>query len=212
MKNLLKMSLIAIFAAVPGLSFAAAGDVDKDPGATTASAPVAQNAPRYALATADSATDNNAASAGYVKGAYNAAIKAINKVSDTANSAATKANALSSTFETMVMPAMNSMYTDVEANKAAISALQSASSNAATQSGVVETIKDVTLAQGAVTQGITGDVSGTTSTILTIMTEWGATTSSAVSALTSVSKGTLNTNVSVAAPNINAASVAYTEQ
>jgi len=38
--------------------------------------------PRYSLATADTSNDDNAASAGYVKGAYNAAIKAVNTVAD----------------------------------------------------------------------------------------------------------------------------------
>ena len=38
--------------------------------------------PGYALKEAKVATDNNAASAGYVKGAYNAAIKAVNTVAD----------------------------------------------------------------------------------------------------------------------------------
>ena len=50
-----------------------------DPGATTSNAPAATNNPKYALKTAH-ANDSNVASAGYVKGAYNAAIKAVNKV------------------------------------------------------------------------------------------------------------------------------------
>lgn len=50
-----------------------------DPGATTSTAPVAASAPKYALKSAHT-NDSNVASAGYVKGAYNAAIKAVNKV------------------------------------------------------------------------------------------------------------------------------------
>ena len=82
MKKLLKISMAAVFAVIPMLAFGAAGDVNKDPGATTAGAPVATNSPKYALAAADSTTDGNAASAGYVKGAYNAAIKAVNRVAE----------------------------------------------------------------------------------------------------------------------------------
>ena len=42
--------------------------------------------PKYQMAT-EADTDNNAASAGYVKGAYNAAIKAVNKVAAIAREA-----------------------------------------------------------------------------------------------------------------------------
>lgn len=47
-----------------------------------AKAAVLGGSPLYELIMANSSTDNNAASAGYVKGAYNASIKAINKVAD----------------------------------------------------------------------------------------------------------------------------------
>ena len=52
----------------------------------TDEAVTASASPKYALAV-EGANDGNVATAGYVKGAYNAAIKAINKVSDTASSA-----------------------------------------------------------------------------------------------------------------------------
>ena len=48
-----------------------------DPGATTNSPSVAASNPGYALKGAH-ANDSNVASAGYVKGAYNATIKAVN--------------------------------------------------------------------------------------------------------------------------------------
>ena len=84
MKKLLNISVIAALAILP---VAANADITTtDPGATNANAPVAANAPKYSLATADG-TDANLATAGYVKGAYNATIKAINKVATTANSA-----------------------------------------------------------------------------------------------------------------------------
>ena len=84
MKKLLNISVIAALAILP---LAANADITTtDPGATNADAPVAANAPKYSLATAHE-TDANLATAGYVKGAYNATIKAINKVATTANSA-----------------------------------------------------------------------------------------------------------------------------
>ena len=85
MKKLLNISVIAALAILP---MAANADITTtDPGATNADAPVAANAPKYSLATADT-TDANLATAGYVKGAYNATIKAINKVATTAANAA----------------------------------------------------------------------------------------------------------------------------
>ena len=85
MKKLLNISVIAALAVLPLAANAAV--TDADPGDTNANAPVATNAPKYSLAAAES-NDGNVATAGYVKGAYNAAIKAINKVSETAGNAA----------------------------------------------------------------------------------------------------------------------------
>lgn len=80
MKKILNISVIAALAILPMAANAAVGDVvsstepaHADP-ATAASA-----APGYALATVG-ANDGNLATAGYVKGAYNATMKAINKV------------------------------------------------------------------------------------------------------------------------------------
>ena len=87
MKKLLNISVIAALAILPMAANAAV--TDADPGATNADAPVATNAPKYNLAQAES-NDGNLATAGYVKGAYNAAIKAVNKVATTAGNAATK--------------------------------------------------------------------------------------------------------------------------
>lgn len=86
MKKFLNISVIAALAILPLAANAA--DIDKDPGATTADAPVATNAPKYALAVAKPTDETNVATASYVKGAYNAAIKAINKVSDMATNSA----------------------------------------------------------------------------------------------------------------------------
>lgn len=84
MKKFLNISVIAALAILP---LAANAEVPaSDPGATTADAPVAQHAPKYALAQSDG-SDNIVATASYVKGAYNAAIKAINTVATTADGA-----------------------------------------------------------------------------------------------------------------------------
>ena len=93
MKKLLNISVIAALAILPLAANAANGDIITvtDP-ATAASAEQTANAvtsgtsPKYALAV-EAANDDKVATASYVKGAYNAAIKAINKVSETADSA-----------------------------------------------------------------------------------------------------------------------------
>ncbi len=80
MRKIFGISLIAVFAVMPMMANATA--VAGDPGATVAlaNAEKAENNPGYALAQADSQKDGKVATAGYVKGAYNAAIKAINTV------------------------------------------------------------------------------------------------------------------------------------
>ncbi len=95
MKKLLNISVIAALAVLPFAANAAVGDIVSVTGpATAASASqvandvTATNDPKYALATVGD-NDGNVATAGYVKGAYNAAIKAINKVSETASNALT---------------------------------------------------------------------------------------------------------------------------
>ena len=83
MKKLMGISVIAMLAVAAGFSAHAApvaGEPSAKDAQTEASAVTATAEPEFALVEANSATDGNAASAGYVKGAYNAAIKAINKV------------------------------------------------------------------------------------------------------------------------------------
>ena len=92
MKKFLNISVIAALAVLP--LAANATPVAGDPGATTAGAAEAANPPKYALVESD-ASDSGLAPAGYVKGAYNAAIKAVNKVATsslTADSTATLTN------------------------------------------------------------------------------------------------------------------------
>ncbi len=88
MKKLLNISVIAALAVLPMAANATAADVNKQPtsidmeaegAAAAATAATANTGPKYELAEADS-TDSNVATAGYVKGAYNAAIRAVNNV------------------------------------------------------------------------------------------------------------------------------------
>ena len=105
MKKLLGISLVALFAVSPMMANAATGDIinadpiniaDADHGGAVQSAnSVTTNVnPKWKLATS-SDSDVNAASAGYVKGAYNAAIKAVNAVHDEAVAAQSAAAAAS---------------------------------------------------------------------------------------------------------------------
>ena len=77
MKKLLKISLSTILAAVPLIASAAEGDypIQNANGPETAQ----NNPPKYALVSAAS-NDGKLATAGYVKGAYNAAIRGVNTV------------------------------------------------------------------------------------------------------------------------------------
>ena len=77
MKKILGISLVAVLTAMPLIAGAAVDTAD--PGATNANAPEATAAPKYSLVQANSTNDGKFATAGYVKGAYNAAIKAVNK-------------------------------------------------------------------------------------------------------------------------------------
>lgn len=86
MKKLLGISVIAMLAVAPAFADPTPAPVGTgSTPANDASASIIETNPPFALAMAAD-TDGNAASAGYVKGAYNAAIKAINKVNDKVNS------------------------------------------------------------------------------------------------------------------------------
>ncbi len=95
MKKLLNISVIAALAVLPFAANAATGDpVAGSPTAASAANPAQAAAtvttnvePKYALAV-EGDNDANLATAGYVKGAYNATIKAVNKVAETAANAA----------------------------------------------------------------------------------------------------------------------------
>lgn len=87
MKRLLTVSFITILAVLPMVASAEVFSV-ADP-TTDANAAVAETNPKWALAEAGD-NDDNLATAGYVKGAYNQTMKAINKVATTVGNAADK--------------------------------------------------------------------------------------------------------------------------
>jgi len=94
MKKILGISLVAVLTAMPLIAGAEPVGTGTTPAAAdpTAETNVASAAPQYALAQANG-NDGNFATAGYVKGAYNAAIKAVNKTAEVAAADATsKAN------------------------------------------------------------------------------------------------------------------------
>lgn len=86
MKKLLGISLVAVLAATPLMAMAdpvvtpAAANPQPETLAEARTANLVGAAPYFDLIGANPETDVNAASAGYVKGAYNAAIKAVNAV------------------------------------------------------------------------------------------------------------------------------------
>lgn len=92
MKKLLNISVIAALAILPMAANAATGEVVSvaDPAHSEASGITASTSPKYALAVEAETDSTNVATASYVKGAYNQAMKAINKVSETASNAADK--------------------------------------------------------------------------------------------------------------------------
>jgi len=177
MKKLL-ISLSAILAAMPMM--ASAADVQADPGATTPGAAVASAAPKYGLMPVQSEVDGVVATAGYVKGAYNAAIKGINKVSEVLDSAT---SALTS------------------ANNRLTSAIEDMDANYATQSGVNATLSAATANgtfssasfEGTFTSAaVTGTISATpTATIATVSTWGAASADSSASVAATLTNGTV---------------------
>lgn len=157
---------------------------DADPGAKTNDAPVATANPKYALAQANSEVDTKVATAGYVKGAYNAAIKGINAVQgeiDTANTNLTNAN-------TNLTNAQNSLTT-----------------NYATKAGVVATVSSATTAgsfSGASVSGnfsdatVSGTVTGNASGTIPAMTTWGSETVGTAPATASLSNTSITGSAS----------------
>ena len=120
MKKLLNISVIAVLAALPMTANAAVGDILSVTGPATAASQsqaasdvTATTAPKYALAKVG-ANDDKVATAGYVKGAYNEAIKAINKVSDIANGALTADGEATLTHKTIDANGTGNNITNIE--------------------------------------------------------------------------------------------------
>jgi hypothetical protein len=185
MKKLLNISVIAALAVLPLAANAAA--VAGDPGSTISDAPVASNAPKYGLAEAQS-NDGNLATAGYVKGAYNAAIKAVNKLETTKQDALTpeQITAISNVsglstrldtaegdidaLETAVGDANSGLVKDVADNASDIDALETAVGDA--NSGLTKAVADnasdidaLETAVGDANSGLVKDVAENTAAI-----------------------------------------------
>ena len=151
MKKILNISIIAALVVSPlGVSAAV---TDADPGATTAGAPSATYVPKYNLAQAG-AHDDNLVTVGYVKGAYNAAIKAINKVSETS------LNAASQTFDS------EGEYDDNTVGKAIQDLQEDLQEVDVTQAGVVATVKSATAQATGVSLTVDGTPTGTVTSSL----------------------------------------------
>ena len=183
MKKLLNISVIAALAVLPVAANAAVGEVVSvaDPAHSTASGITAETAPKYALAV-EAATDaTNVATASYVKGAYNAAIKAINKVSETATNALTADG--TATLTNKAIDADSNTITNIEVadmkgtavvnSTEGIQATASASDDAlVTEKAVAATLDNYAKKTG-VTQTITNStIAGTVPTV----TVWGVET------------------------------------
>lgn len=162
MKKILNISVIAALAISP--LAANADPVTGDPLDIATNPPTGQTAenvtagvgPKYQLAEANANVDGVVATAGYVKGAYNSAIKAINRVSDIATNATNSANisydgTISGLSATNVKAAIDELATEkADAN------------NVYTKSETyTKTEVDNAITNGAVQSVTTGTTSGT---------------------------------------------------
>lgn len=164
MKKIFGISLLTVLAAMPMMANAepVAGNPAQMPEGQAATATIS---PKYGLAEV-TGNENKVATAGYVKGAYNAAIKAVNRVYDTANNAAVTANNVMTVVNNTVYPA-------VESNASAISGLQSDVSDL--QSAIAE------LESGTVTQA---DVDATVNSATANYTPAGTVSSATIETVT----------------------------
>lgn len=186
MKKFLNISVIAALAILPMAANAAVGEIV--PGAPTniTKVPVEQAAvqtadnvtagdgPKYALAL-EGANDSNVATAGYVKGAYNAAIRAINKVSETASGALTADGKATLTNKTIDANGTGNSITNLETDNFNSAAL--ATSTTIKTDSTADDTKLVT--EKAVATAINGMVTETGTQTLTNKTISGGTVSGA---------------------------------
>lgn len=178
MKKIFGISLIGILAAMPMM--AGADPVAGDPGTTTSDAVAASSAPKYALAEANASLDGKVATAGYVKGAYNAAIKGINKVQeeiDTANTNLTNAN-------TALTNAQNSLTTDYATKTGVAATVNSATTSGSfTGASVSGSFSDAT---------VSGTVTGTATGTIPAIVTWGTDAEGTAPATASLSNTTIS--------------------
>lgn len=202
MKKLLSISVIAALAVLPMAANAATGEIvagnptnitnvpQEQAAVQTEQNVTAADGPKYALAL-EGANDGNVATAGYVKGAYNAAIKAINKVSETASNALTADGTATLTHKTIdgddntiqdlgtgvfkdgTLATSTTIKTDNTADdaklvteKAVATVIDGLANTYATQGGVVATIKDATASVENVSLTVRGTPTGTVSSTL----------------------------------------------
>lgn len=199
MKKFLNISVIAALAILPMAANAAVGEIV--PGAPTniTKVPEAQKAvqtaanvtagdgPKYALAL-EGANDGNVATAGYVKGAYNAAIRAINKVSETASGALTANGAATLTNKTIDANGEGNSITNLETDNFNSAAL-------ATSTGIKtdNTASDEKLVtEKAVATAINGMVTETKAQTLTNKTISGGTVQNATISGATITGGTID--------------------
>lgn len=194
MRLFFKTSVVAVLSILPMVSNAAVGEIVSvsDPAHYTGEANVAAStAPKYALAVEAETDTTNVATAGYVKGAYNAAIKAINKVSETAEFAGTASELTDTNFQaadkTSAAKAANAAMAAAAAAQSDVDAVEGTIGNttltttAQTLTGAIEEVKSNALTSSSltnyakkvgVTQTITNSsIAGTIPTVVAWGTE-----------------------------------------
>ena len=202
MKKLLSISVIAALAALPMAANAAVGDVVSvaDPVHSTASGITAGTEPKYALAVEAATDGTNVATASYVKGAYNAAMKAINKVSETASSAVHSVTA-----------GTGNGTIAVDGTDVSVTGLGSAAYTAST--AYATAAQGETADQAAADIGDMGDLTGTADTLVGAIEEVRTAVSNVDTGVMAVTEGATNGTISVDGTDVSVhglGSAAYT--
>ena len=197
MKKILNISVIAALAILPMAANADVGDIVAGAPTNITKVPAAQAAvqtaanvtasddPKYALAL-EGANDGNVATAGYVKGAYNAAIRAINKVSETASGALTADGEATLTNKRIDANGTGNSITNLETDNFNSAAL---ATSIKTDGTAVDT-KLVT--ENAVATAINGMVTETKAQTLTNKTISGGTVQNATISGATITGGTID--------------------
>ena len=205
MRKFLNISVIAAVAILPMAANAATGDIVSvsDPATYTGNANVtASTAPKYALAVEAATDTTNVATASYVKGAYNAAMKAINKVSETASSAVQSVDAGTANGTISVDGGADVTVYDDTALAGRVTANETKIGNtpltttATTLTGAIEEVKSNALTSSSLTDyakksGVTQTITNSTitGTVPTVIA-WGAETTSTAAVTASITGAT----------------------